>query len=120
MKKLLTVFTAAGLLVAGGSSALALEGVQPGSDKPFEPFVGATDTDPGHLSDEPKAGINAHLEDTTKDRFPGSGEKLTPKRGKDGKIISGQFVVTGKVTAPAKKAEPNKGLRFSPKTSASK
>lgn len=119
MKKLLTVFTV-GLLVAGGSSALALEGETTQDPGEFSPFVGATDTDPGHLSDEPKAGINAHLEDTTKDRFPGSGEKLTPKRGKDGKIISGQFVVTGKATAPAKKAEPNKGLRFSPKTSASK
>ena len=37
MKKLLTIFTAAGLLVAGGSSALALEGANDGNGE-FMPF----------------------------------------------------------------------------------
>lgn len=116
MKKLLTVFTAAGLLVAGGSSALALEGTQPGSDKPFEPFVGATDTDPGHLSPD----VDKELRDQLAER----GHQRTANEnggvwvtGEDGKRV---FVPAKRVTAPTKKAEPNKGLRSLPRTSAVK
>ena len=116
MKKLLTVFTAAGLLVAGGSSALALEGVQPGSDKPFEPFVGATDTDPGHLSPD----VDAQLRDQLAKR----GHQRTANENggvcatdQDGKKV---FVPAKKGTAPAKKAGANKGVRALPKTSAVK
>ena len=120
MKKLLTVFTAAGLLVAGGSSALAVNGEGTQGPNPFNPFVGATDTDPGHLSDEAKAGIDAHLKGTTEAKFPKNGEKLTPKRDKDGKIIPGEFVVTGKPTPKKDKAPANNGLRSLPRTSAVK
>ena len=116
MKKLLTVFTAAGLLVAGGSSALALEGTQPGADTPFSPFVGATDTDPGHLSPE----IDAQLRDQLAKR----GHQRTANENggvwvtdQDGKKV---FVPAKKGTAPAKKAEANKGVRALPKTSAVK
>ena len=116
MKKLLTVFTAAGLLVAGGSSALALEGTQPGSDKPFEPFVGATDTDPGHLSPD--------VDNELKDQLAKRGHQHTANEnggvwvtGEDGKRV---FVPAKKTTAPTKKAEPNKGLRSLPRTSAVK
>ena len=115
MKKLLTVFTA-GLLVAGGSSALALQGEQPGSDKPFEPFVGATDTDPGHLSPD----VDNELRDQLAKR---SHQRTADKdggvwvTGQDGKRV---FVPAKKGAAPTKKAEPNKGLRSLPRTSAVK
>ena len=132
MKKLLTVFTAAGLLVAGGSSALALNGegyageltkhspdanlLLPGDSNPANP------NGVGGLTGEAVNGVNNHLKGTTEARFPQNGEKLTPKRDKDGKIIPGEFVVTGKPTAkkaPAK-AGANKGVRALPKTSAVK
>lgn len=116
MKKLLTVFTAAGLLVAGGSSALALEGTQPGSDKPFEPFVGATDTDPGHLSPD--------VDNELRDQLAKRGHQRTADKdggvwvtGQDGKRV---FVPAKKGTTSTKKAEPNKGLRSLPRTSAVK
>ena len=109
MKKLLTVFTAAGLLVAGGSSALALQGEQPGSDKPFEPFVGATDTDPGHLSPDVDAQLRDQLAKKGHQRTANEngGVWVTDQDGK-------------KVFVPAKKAGTNKGGRSLPRTSAVK
>ena len=116
MKKLLTVFTAAGLLVAGGSSALALQGETTQGPGEFSPFVGATDTDPGHLSPE----VDAQLRDQLAKR----GHQRTADKdggvwvtGQDGKRV---FVPAKKATVPTKKAEPNKGLRSLPKTSAVK
>ena len=128
MKKLLTVFTAAGLLVAGGSSALAVNGndyvdgltknspdanlLLPGDSNPANP------NGVGGLTGDAMKGINNHLKGKTEAQFPANGEKLTPKRDKDGKIIPGEFVVTGKPAA--KKAGANKGVRALPKTSAVK
>ena len=116
MKKLLTVFTAAGLLVAGGSSALALQGETTQGPGEFSPFVGATDTDPGHLSPE----VDAQLRDQLAKR----GHQRTANENggvwvtdQDGKKV---FVPAKKGAAPTKKAEPNKGLRSLPRTSAVK
>lgn len=115
MKKLLTVFTA-GLLVAGGSSALALEGETTQDPGEFSPFVGATDTDPGHL--------NPDVDNELRDQLAKRGHQRTADKdggvwvtGQDGKRV---FVPATKGTAPTKKAEPNKGLRSLPRTSASK
>ena len=133
MKKLLTVFTAAGLLVAGGSSALALNGedyageltkqgpdanwLLPGDSNPANP------NGVGGLTGDAVKGVNNHLKATTEAKFPEHGEKLTPKRDKDGKIIPGEFVVTGKPTAkkaPAKAGASKAAGRALPKTSAVK
>ena len=115
MKKLLTVFTA-GLLVAGGSSAIALEGETTQDPGEFSPFVGATDTDPGHL--------NPDVDNELRDQLAKRGHQRTADKdggvwvtGQDGKRV---FVPATKGTAPTKKAEPNKGLRSLPRTSASK
>ena len=116
MKKLLTVFTAAGLLVAGGSSALALQGETTQGPGEFSPFVGATETDPGHLSPE----VDAQLRDQLAKR----GHQRTADKdggvwvtGQDGKKV---FVPAKKGAAPTKKAGANNGVRALPKTSAVK
>lgn len=116
MKKLLTVFTAAGLLVAGGSSALALQGETTQGPGEFSPFVGATETDPGHLSPE----VDAQLRDQLAKR----GHQRTADKdggvwvtGQDGKRV---FVPAKKGAAPTKKAGANNGVRALPKTSAVK
>ena len=116
MKKLLTVFTAAGLLVAGGSSALALQGETTQGPGEFSPFVGATETDPGHLSPE----VDAQLRDQLAKR---GHQRTTDKdggvwvTGQDGKKV---FVPAKKGAAPTKKAGANNGVRALPKTSAVK
>ena len=116
MKKLLTVFTAAGLLVAGGSSALALQGETTQGPGEFSPFVDATETDPGHLSPE----VDAQLRDQLAKR----GHQRTADKdggvwvtGQDGKRV---FVPAKKGAAPTKKAGANNGVRALPKTSAAK
>ena len=118
MKKLLTVFTAAGLLVAGGSSAFAIQG-ETDTTKPFVPFVGATDTDPGHLSPE----VDAQLRDQLAKR---GHQRTADKDGgvwvtdQDGKKV---FVPAKKGAAPAKKATPGATKttgKALPKTSAAK
>ena len=116
MKKLLTVFTAAGLLVAGGSSALALQGETTQGPGEFSPFVGGTDTEPGHLSPD--------VDKELRDQLAKRGHQRTANEnggvwvtGKDGKRV---FVPAKKATAPTKKAKPNKGLRSLPRTSAVK
>lgn len=116
MKKLLTVFTAAGLLVAGGSSALALQGETTQGPGEFSPFVGATDTDPGHLSPD--------VDKELRDQLAKRGHQRTANEnggvwvtGEAGKKV---FVPAKKGAAPTKKAEPNKGLRSLPRTSAVK
>lgn len=131
MKKLLTVFTAAGLLVAGGSSALAVNGndyvgdltknspdanlLLPGDPNPANP------NGVGGLTGDAVKGINNHLKTTTEGRFPANGEKLTPKRDKDGKIIPGEFVVTGKPAAKKATAGATRTAgKVLPKTSAAK
>lgn len=116
MKKLLTVFTAAGLLVAGGSSALALQGETTQGPGEFSPFVGATDTDPGHLSPD--------VDKELRDQLAKRGHQRTADKdggvwvtGQDGKRV---FVPAKKGAAPTKKAGANNGLRALPKTSAAK
>ena len=120
MKKLLTVFTAAGLLVAGGSSALALQNtgdyVENIENDNFVPFEGATDTDPGHLSKK--------VDNELREQYAKRGHQRTADKdggvwvtGQDGKRV---FVPAKKGAAPTKKAEPNKGLRSLPRTSAVK
>ena len=134
MKKLLTVFTAAGLLVAGGSSALAVNGndyvegltkhspdanlLLPGDSNPANP------NGVGGLTGDAMKGIDNHLKAKTEAQFPANGEKLTPKRDKDGKIIPGEFVVTGKpatkATAAKKAGATRTAGKVLPKTSAAK
>ena len=116
MKKLLTVFTAAGLLVAGGSSALALQGETTQGPGEFSPFVGATDTDPGHLSPD--------IDKELRDQLAKRGHQRTADKdggvwvtGQDGKRV---FVPAKKGAAPTKKAGANNGVRALPKTSAAK
>ena len=116
MKKLLTVFTAAGLLVAGGSSALALQGETTQGPGEFSPFVGATDTDPGHLSPD--------VDKELRDQLAKRGHQRTADKdggvwvtGQDGKRV---FVPAKKGAAPTKKAGANNGVRALPKTSAVK
>lgn len=116
MKKLLTVFTAAGLLVAGGSSALALQGETTQGPGEFSPFVGATDTDPGHLSPD--------VDKELRDQLAKRGHQRTADKdggvwvtGQDGKRV---FVPAKKGAAPTKKAGANNGVRALPKTSAAK
>ena len=134
MKKLLTVFTAAGLLVTGGSSALAVNGndyvegltkhspdanlLLPGDSNPANP------NGVGGLTGDAMKGIDNHLKAKTEAQFPANGEKLTPKRDKDGKIIPGEFVVTGKpatkATAAKKAGATRTAGKVLPKTSAAK
>ena len=122
MKKLLTVFTAAGLLVAGGSSALAVNGndyvegltkhspdanlLLPGDSNPANP------NGVGGLTGDAMKGIDNHLKAKTEAQFPANGEKLTPKRDKDGKIIPGEFVVTGKPATKATAAKKAGATRY--------
>ena len=132
MKKLLTVFTAAGLLVAGGSSALALngEGYVDGLTKnspdanllnPGNPDPSVKDGTAG-LTKEGTEDVNKHLVSKTVAAQVAEAEKapkghFTKIYDENGKLVK---VVEGKGLAAApKKAEPNKG-RALPRTSAVK
>lgn len=135
MKKLLTVFTAAGLLVAGGSSALALNGEGYVGDltknSPDANLLNPGNPDPSvkdgtaDLTKEGPEGVDKHLVSKTVDAQVAEAEKA-PKghfikiHDENGKVVK---VVEGKGLAAAPKkgnAPANKGLRFLPKTSAVK
>ena len=89
MKKLLTVFTAAGLLVAGGSSALAVNGndyvdgltknspdanlLLPGDSNPANP------NGVGGLTGDAMKGIDNHLKGKTEAQFPAMVRNLLQK-----------------------------------------
>ena len=132
MKKLLTVFTAAGLLVAGGSSALALngEGHVDGLTK-NSPDANLCNPDPSvkdgtaGLTKEGAEGVNKHLVNKTlaaqvaeAEKAPkGHFTKIYDENGKVVKVVEGK----GLAAAPKKGNAPaNKGLRALPKTSAAK
>lgn len=135
MKKLLTVFTAAGLLVAGGSSALALngEGYVDGLTKnsPDANLLNSGNPDPSvkdgtaGLTKEGAEGVNKHLVNKTlaaqvaeAEKAPkGHFTKIYDENGKVVKVVEGK----GLAAAPKKGNAPaNKGLRALPKTSAAK
>ena len=135
MKKLLTVFTAAGLLVAGGSSALALNGEgyvgYLTKNSPDANLLNPGNPDPSvkdgtaDLTKEGTEGVNKHLVSKTVDAQVAEAEKapkghfikIYDENGKVVKVVEDK----GLATAPKKGNAPaNKGLRFSPKTSAVK
>ena len=135
MKKLLTEFTAAGLLVAGGSSALALNGEgyageltkqSPDANllNPGNPDPSVKDGTAG-LTKEGEAGVNNHLVNKTLSAQVAEAEKapkghFTKIYDENGKVVK---VVEGKGLAAAPKkgnAPANKGLRSLPRTSAVK
>lgn len=135
MKKLLTVFTAAGLLVAGGSSALALNGEGYVGDltknspdanllNPGNPDPSVKDGTAG-LTKEGTEGVNKHLVSKTvaaqvaeAEKAPkGHFTKIYDENGNVVKVVEGK----GLAAAPKKdKAPDNKGLRSLPRTSAVK
>ena len=137
MKKLLTVFTAAGWLVAGGASALAgghngegyVEGLTKNSPdanllNPGNPDPSVKDGTAG-LTKEGAEGVNKHLVNKTLAAQVAEAEKapkghFTKIYDENGKVVK---VVEGKGLAAAPKkgnASANKGLRALPKTSAAK
>lgn len=135
MKKLLTVFTAAGLLVAGGSSALALNGEGYVGDltknspdanllNPGNPDPSVKDGTAG-LTKEGTEGVNRHLVSKTvatqvaeAEKAPkGHFTKIYDENGNLVKVVEGK----GLAAAPKKdKAPANNGLRSLPRTSAVK
>ena len=106
MKKLLTIFTAAGLLVAGGSSALALEGANNGSGTEFNPFEN------GELA----PAVDKEIRDQLAEK---SAQRTADKNGGVWVEVDGvkKFIPAKKATqkAPAKKV-----VKVLPKTSAVK
>lgn len=137
MKKLLTVFTAAGLLVAGGSSALALngEGYVPGLTKqspdanllnPGNPDPSVKDGTAG-LTKEGEAGVNKHLVNKTvtaqvaeAEKAPkGHFTKIYDENGNLVKVVEGKGLMAAK-KAPAKAGASKVAGKVLPKTSAAK
>lgn len=114
-KVLLSVFAAS--LFAAAPAALATNGEvnHEGGEATPGTFFDAN----GDLTQGAKDGLNNVAMDATKGNFKAAGEKLVPKKGPDGKVLPGEFVVEGK--APAKKAmAPKAGQKALPKTSAVK
>ena len=140
MKKLLTVFTAAGLLVAGGSSALAakpLEGESYAGEltkqSPDANLLNPGNTDPSvkdgtaGLTKEGEAGVNNHLVNKTlaaqvteAEKAPkGHFTKIYDENGKVVKVVEGKGLATAK-KAPAKAGASRTAGKVLPKTSAAK
>ena len=137
-EKLLTVFTAAGLLVAGGSTAFAElngEGYVDGLTKqspdanllnPGNPDPSVKDGTAG-LTKEGEAGVNKHLVNKTLAAQVAEAEKapkghFTKIYDENGKLVK---VVEGKGLAAAKKVPAKAGAskvagKVLPKTSAAK
>lgn len=110
MKKLLTVFAAAGLLVAGGSAALAVN-VDTNADTSKEANIFNPD---GSLTDQANAEATKHYTETSKAK---TGKANNAVVDKDGVLRE-----KGKAAAqkPAAKAGQKPAGKVLPKTSAAK
>ena len=111
MKKVLLSSVVALAVFTAASPVFAIQGNSNDADTTFNPF-----TEDGNLSDQAKAGVDSQLKDKTSDNFKKSGQKVEPKKDKDGKVIPNEFVVSGKPKAKA----PAAGQKALPKTSAVK
>ena len=111
-KVLLSVFAAS--LFAAAPAALAVDSSTTHNGEEAQPgyFFGPNEKELG-------PGVAVDLvkdqEASTKAKF---GKDLEPKKGPDGKVLPGEFVVKGKAKAPAK--APAKGQKTLPKTHAVK